>query len=266
MAPDVKDLLHAPKPGSLNAAPKAAGISTGWSSDALLMALLPHLPQDGLPLAIQAQIGTFKQSNTGLEGKQLHALVAQKSQAEKEINKIQLQRDKYERGWAQYVAQMSELFMQQLTHHEEVMQQFDQAEPQWTMRLESTTRELREKASGQGTRAKEEEDEDDVEAMGDDRNPGAEAVAATAAKAKARREDQTSKNRELHEALQKAKLAAEASTKRTGSRSPRRDQQPIIVDSPEAEQTPVGFWSLHEPACEPQGTMRAGSQLDIHAS
>ena len=116
MAPDVKDLLHAPKPGSLNAAPKAAGISTGWSSDALLMALLPHLPQDGLPLAIQAQIGTFKQSNTALEGKQLHALVAQKSQAEKEINKIQLQRDKYERGWAQYVAQMSELFMQQLTN------------------------------------------------------------------------------------------------------------------------------------------------------
>ena len=233
-APTVSQLPQAPKPGTFPAAPKPGVSSTsssGSQSDALLLALLPHLSQDGLPPALQAQLGSFRSSNIALEGKQLHALVAQKSQAQKELSKLQLQRDKYEQSWTGYMAKLSELFSKQLLEHEDILAQFNAEEEQWAQHLEMTTQELRDKTSRDGLRPR--PDDMEAEAMEQDEETAAAMEAAVQEKARmeARRAVQAEKNQELQKALHAAKVAAEATTKtRDSSRTPRRAGRQDVVN------------------------------------
>ena len=91
-APSTHNLPQPPQMGAMPKAPKNEGIESQGhaapsTSDALLQALLPHLQTESLPTAIQDQLGSFRTANINVEGKQLHALVAQQGQAKREITK-----------------------------------------------------------------------------------------------------------------------------------------------------------------------------------
>ncbi|CAE7940177.1 GTPBP4 [Symbiodinium sp. KB8] len=225
-APSTHNLPQPPQMGAMPKAPKNEGIESQGhaapsTSDALLQALLPHLQTESLPTAIQDQLGSFRTANINVEGKQLHALVAQQGQAKREITKLQFQKEKYENEWAKYVASLSDLFVGQLAAKEATLDVFQEKEEQWLHQLAATSQELQRRTSKGGCRHEDEAAAMDAE--DDDENNKRTAVEAELAleRSKARRQEQSEKDQELKKILQAAKERSERDrTPRRGAKAP----------------------------------------------
>ncbi|CAE7430854.1 unnamed protein product, partial [Symbiodinium pilosum] len=184
--------------------PKTGSGSTAEASEEgeLLGALLAHLGDPtALPTALAERVQTFQSANARSTGKLLHKQVARQTEARTQLQRLAKDRQ---------VSKMSK-----------VLEDFDNAESQWQAQLTDAT-ELLSKASGHSTAPRSADAMDAEEA----------AVAQTAAE-DSRSRQQTEKiqqvQKELIEALNKAKAAAEVH--RDGSRTPRRKpKEEEIVD------------------------------------
>ena len=204
--------------------PKTGSGSTAEASEEgeLLGALLAHLGDPAtLPAALAERVQTFQSANARSTGKLLHKQVARQTEARTQLQKLAKEKQAFLEGWAEYLKVLTETVEQQVSKMSNVLEDFGSAESQWQAQLADAT-DLLTKATSHTSAPR------SVEAM-----DAEDATVAQAAAEDSRTRLQTEKiqqgQKELIEALNKAKAAAEVH--RDGSRTPRRKpKEDEIVD------------------------------------
>ena len=204
--------------------PKTAGAPNVEASEEgeVLGALLAHLGDStALPMALAERVQVFQSSNARSTGKLLHKQVARQTEARTQLQRLAKDKQAFLEGWAEYLQVLSETVEQQVSKMSKVLEEFDAAKGQWQSQLTDAS-ELLSKATGHPTAPRSTDAMDAEEA----------AVALTAAedsRSRLQAEKIQQGQKELIEALNKAKAAAEVH--RDGSRTPRRKpKEDEIVD------------------------------------
>ena len=132
-APKVKP-IPAPKP-SVDA-PQASQ-STEVSQDRkLLEAMLQHFAgrEGELPDAVRGMLASYSTSNTRMETKELHQLVAIRAEAKNALAAISKERQTYESAWQTYLSKLTQQLQQQLQEREDYLVKLNEAEEQWRLK------------------------------------------------------------------------------------------------------------------------------------
>ena len=103
------------------------------------------LPEGIRSLVAQATKATAKQ-----EAKALHRLVAQRSEAFNNLERIRGDRATYEAAWANYAQHLLDTLTEQLNTRDETLKTFTQSEDEWSQRLREASLSLKTATVGQG--------------------------------------------------------------------------------------------------------------------
>ena len=213
-APAIADL---PKPAAAPTIPvpkpaTSSGQETSEEGD-LLGALLAHIGDSGsLPSSLAERVQSFQATNARSTGKLLRKQVARQTEARTQLQKLSKDRQLFLDGWAEYLQVLTDTVEQQLVKMSKVLEEFDTAEAQWQAQLSEATDLLSKASTGTSPAPK------SNEAMDEEDTTVAQAAAEESRKRQTEKIQQGQK--ELIEALNKAKAAAEV--QRDGSRAPRR--------------------------------------------
>ena len=204
--------------------PKTGSGSTAEASEEgeLLGALLAHLGDPTtLPSALAERVQTFQSANARSTGKLLHKQVARQTEARTQLQRLAKEKQAFLEGWAEYLKVLTETVEQQVSKMSGVLEDFDSAESQWQAQLADAT-DLLSKATSHTSAPR------SAEAM-DAEDATVAQTAAEDSRARLQTEKIQQGQKELIEALNKAKAAAEVH--RDGSRTPRRkSKEDEIVD------------------------------------
>ena len=186
---------------------------TGDEEGDLLGALLAHIGDSGsLPTSLAERVQSFQATNARSTGKLLRKQVAQQTEARTQLQKLSKDRQLFLDGWAGYLQVLTDTVEQQVVKMSKVLEEFDTAEAQWQAQLSEATDLLSKASAGTSPAPK------SNEAMDEEDTTVAQAAAEESRKRQTEKIQQGQK--ELIEALNKAKAAAEV--QRDGSCAPRR--------------------------------------------
>ena len=225
LAPDIA-ALPPPPTSTTVVLPKAPG--TGPSQQApegdkkLLAALVAHMEHsEETPIELATMISHYREENHRVQGKTLHRLVSQQTEAKSALEKARADRQAYDSAWAQYVANLATLFQKQLEERQKVISQLEEAESSWETKLQDASALLSRTAGAGNTKDEVVDVEEEVDA-----------AAATDAASDVRKEQRASQMQEIErtnlgilQALNTAKDTALEGVARDVSRSPRRKQK-----------------------------------------
>ena len=187
------------------------------------LAKTDSLPEEVRQLAAQAKVNQAHQ-----EGKTLHKIVAQRTDALQNLEQLEKQRTAYEASWTTYMNQLFEIVEKQLVERETTLSKMQKSRESWMEQLSESTRQLKCVPDTEISGALPDYDMKDLD--------DADSVADKDSELEAARR---LREKEKHERLRTALAAArEATLSETGrERTPRRKREPIHVDlSPKGDQ------------------------------
>ena len=229
----LSQLPNAPPQGAVPL-PKQQGAPPAESSDErkLLDALMHFCATSStLPEPLQNQLQQYRASSRHTEAKDLHKLVKSRTDAKKELARLEEERASYDAAWFQYVVQLSDLFHKQATERSTYLQQLDEAVEQWTQKSKAASSALTAAAADGSISAE--------QALAEEELPTGMSVDASR-HADAQRERSETLTAAMLSAFQKPKdSASEAAQDRERSRTPGRKRSSDHVISDEDEDKPL---------------------------
>ena len=224
-APSTDALPQPPAPPTLVApAAASAGPETQSAAQCKLDALVAALRTAGsLPSEVVALLGQQDEAATKDQAKAMHGAVNQRTQAEKELNRVRSSRKAYLCSWASYLQQMCTTVEQQFAQQQKTLDAFNSMETKWSEKLAESTAAL---ARLTGNAAKAETDTDiELDPPPSSRTGTFEEGQDPWNCAELIAQQQTTQQLQLVHALRKAKEAADQTAEaapRGASRTPRR--------------------------------------------
>ena len=172
--------------------------------------------------------------STQIEARTLHATVDMRSKAKQALNRIDMEKENFERAWLEYSERLSDLLAQQLQEREKTLSAFDEQRRSWEIQLTEATQSLQ--------RANQDNlivlDDDDMDVKDD----AGGASPSEPPKQELRGALILAKQAQLAQQLQEVTQAL--APKRDGSRTPRRTKQEKLekaeVDKADKSDTNVG--------------------------
>ncbi|CAE7750061.1 unnamed protein product [Symbiodinium microadriaticum] len=244
--PDISQLPVMP-PQKVPAPPKSAVEGSNTEERRVLETLVTQLTSSNMTLSpeVEALVNQYRNESVGLQGKQLHQLVAKQTRSRKELTKIHNQRQQFDKVWYEYLGKLTQLVQTQLEERARTLEEFASSEEAWTKQLQEASSLLAQSTGGGRASTDEammDEEEDKVD----------QAIEAEAAQNRAR-EAAATQLQTLMQTLQAAQQQATENHGREGSRTPRRkktapqavesspESEPMAVDGkPGAGSTPAG--------------------------
>ena len=219
--PPARAAIPGPTPSTKDAASSSASSEDRQALDKLLQAL--SADESALSPQLRELLDQHRQTDTRVEAKAMHRVVAQKAAAKKELNKLRTARGNYLQAWSSYLDQVVDALQKQIQEHGETMADYQAKEGQWEASLQEATTTLAKLAKEDVESVS---DDEDVEKMMDASDAKADEAALAEVQAQCAAEKAAAKNESLIAALQQARVQAGDALRQDQARerTPRRKQ------------------------------------------
>ena len=218
-------------------APAAPPVAANPDSQRLIADLLSLIPQEQLTPELQRRAGQVSVDETKKQGKLMHKMVSEQTQAKKELETLRANRAAFSSAWETYVLQLLEMWKQQGEERMAALDTFAEKEAELTIRLTNVTQQLAQAASETEAKdpkePKEVKESDEESCMDSDEMVAAHVQAEAEMREKHRiaREKFQAQHAQITGLLEEAHKEAAAASHRDGSRTPRRKgREPHAVD------------------------------------